>query len=141
MQDICYRAIIKSSTILCLQWQMTQFNTTQKMEEKSIMYYCLMLPRPLIKCHLKFYLIYYLIKMYAPRLFNYYILCIQTNYVMLSGEVRKFSDFKWSKTGGGVISPLLFSLNVDELFLLLKKSGLGCHVGSTYAEHLDTLMI
>ena len=34
---------------------------------------------------------------------------------------------------GGVISPLLFSLYVDELFLLLKKSGLGCHVGSTYA--------
>ena len=31
---------------------------------------------------------------------------------------------------GGVISPLLFSLYVDELFLLLKKSGLGCHVGS-----------
>ena len=34
---------------------------------------------------------------------------------------------------GGVISPLLFSLYVDELFLLLKKSGLGCPVGSTYA--------
>ena len=35
MQDICYRAIIKSSTILCLQWQMKQFNTTQKMEENE----------------------------------------------------------------------------------------------------------
>ena len=34
---------------------------------------------------------------------------------------------------GGVISSLLFSLYVNELFLLLKKSGLGCHVGSTYA--------
>ena len=33
---------------------------------------------------------------------------------------------------GVVISPLLFSLHVDELFLLLKGSGLGCHVGSTY---------
>ena len=33
---------------------------------------------------------------------------------------------------GEVISPLLFSLYVDELFLLLKKSGLGCHVMSTY---------
>ena len=32
---------------------------------------------------------------------------------------------------GGVISALLFSLYVDALFLLLKKSGLGCHVGST----------
>ena len=34
---------------------------------------------------------------------------------------------------GSVISPLLFSLYIDELFLLLKQSGLGCHVGLTYA--------
>ena len=36
---------------------------------------------------------------------------------------------------GGVISPLLFSLYmyIDELFLLLKQSGLDCHVGLTYA--------
>ena len=30
---------------------------------------------------------------------------------------------------GGVISPLLFSLYIDELFLLLKESGMGCHQG------------
>ena len=34
---------------------------------------------------------------------------------------------------GGVISPLLFSLYIDELFLLLKESGMGCHVELTYA--------
>ena len=34
---------------------------------------------------------------------------------------------------GGVISPLLFSLYIDELFLLLKESGIGWHVGLTYA--------
>ena len=36
---------------------------------------------------------------------------------------------------GGFISPSLFSLYmyIDELFLLLKQSGLGCHVGLTYA--------
>ena len=34
---------------------------------------------------------------------------------------------------GGVISPLLCSLYIDELFLLLKESGMGCHVGLTYA--------
>ena len=27
----------------------------------------------------------------------------------------------------------LFSLYIDELFILLKKSGMGCHVGLTYA--------
>ena len=43
----------------------------------------------------------------------------------------------WSDTAGvkqgGVISPLLFSLYIDELYLLLKESGMGCHVGLTYA--------
>ena len=34
---------------------------------------------------------------------------------------------------GGVISPLLFSLYIDELFLILKESGMGWHVGLTYA--------
>ena len=34
---------------------------------------------------------------------------------------------------GGVITPLLFSLYIDQLFLLLKKSGIGCHIGLTYA--------
>ena len=34
---------------------------------------------------------------------------------------------------GGVISSLLFSLYIDEPFLLLKQSGLGCHIGLTYA--------
>ena len=33
----------------------------------------------------------------------------------------------------GVISPLLFSLYIDELSLFLKQSGLGCHVELTYA--------
>ena len=34
---------------------------------------------------------------------------------------------------GSVISPLLFTLYIDSLFLLLKRLGLGCHVGLTYA--------
>ena len=33
----------------------------------------------------------------------------------------------------GVITPLLFSLYIDELYLLLKESGMSCHVGLTYA--------
>ena len=34
---------------------------------------------------------------------------------------------------GGVISPLLFSCYIDNLFTQLQHSGLGCHVGSLYA--------
>ena len=37
-----------------------------------------------------------------------------------------------SEKQGGVNSPLLFSLYIDELFLLLKESAIGCHVGQTY---------
>ena len=32
---------------------------------------------------------------------------------------------------GNVISPLLFILYIDSLFLVLKQLGLGCHVGLT----------
>ena len=34
---------------------------------------------------------------------------------------------------GSVISPLLFSIYIDELFSKLEYLGLGCHVGLTYA--------
>ena len=34
---------------------------------------------------------------------------------------------------GSVISLLLFSIYIDDLFLKLKHLGLGCHVGLTYA--------
>ena len=37
---------------------------------------------------------------------------------------------------GGVISPLLFSWYLNELFLLLKETGMGCHVELTYAGSL-----
>ena len=34
---------------------------------------------------------------------------------------------------GAVISPLLFSIYIDNLFKELKQLGLGCHVGPTVA--------
>ena len=34
---------------------------------------------------------------------------------------------------GGVISPILFSCYIDKLFSELEHSGLGCHVGASYA--------
>ena len=35
---------------------------------------------------------------------------------------------------GGFISPILFICYIDQLFSQLKHSGLGCHVGATYAR-------
>ena len=34
---------------------------------------------------------------------------------------------------GGVLSPILFSMYIDSLLEKLKESGLGCHVGRTFA--------
>ena len=33
---------------------------------------------------------------------------------------------------GGVLSPLQFSIYIDNLFVQLKHSGLGCYLGSTF---------
>ena len=35
---------------------------------------------------------------------------------------------------GAVISPLLFIIYIDNLFIELKQLGLGCHVGPTFAS-------
>jgi hypothetical protein len=37
---------------------------------------------------------------------------------------------------GGVLSPILFIVYMDELLVLLRKSNIGCHVGSYYAGAL-----
>ena len=33
---------------------------------------------------------------------------------------------------GGVISTILFIIYIDELLLLLEKSGIGCHIGTMF---------
>ena len=79
--------------------------------------------------------------MYALELLTYYIII---NY-LLYWYSNQLCHVKWGDETsasfsisngvkqGGVISPLLFSLYIDEQFLLLKQSGIGCHVGLTYA--------
>ena len=37
---------------------------------------------------------------------------------------------------GGVLSPVLFSIYIDRLLILLKKSGIGCHLNGTYCGAL-----
>ena len=37
---------------------------------------------------------------------------------------------------GSILSPILFTLYMDEMFLKLKKSGLGCHIGDTHMGSL-----
>ena len=47
----------------------------------------------------------------------------QSDYFQISNGVKQ----------GRVISPLLFSCYIDNLFTQLQHSGLGCHVGCSYA--------
>ena len=47
----------------------------------------------------------------------------QSDYFKISNGVKQ----------GGIISPLVFSCYIDNLFTQLQHSGLGCHVGSLYA--------
>ena len=37
---------------------------------------------------------------------------------------------------GGVLSPILFSMYIDRLLILLKESGIGCHLNGTYCGAL-----
>ena len=37
---------------------------------------------------------------------------------------------------GGVLSPILFSIYIDRLLILLKESGIGCHLNGTYCGAL-----
>ena len=46
----------------------------------------------------------------------------QSDYFKISNDLRQ----------GGVISPLLFSCYIDNLFTQLQLPGLGCHVGCSY---------
>ena len=50
------------------------------------------------------------------------------------GDARSdtFKIFNGVKQGG-MISPILFTIYIDQLFQRLKQLGLGCHVGMTYA--------
>ncbi len=37
---------------------------------------------------------------------------------------------------GGVLSPILVSIYMDELLFILKKSGIGCHIGNIFVAAL-----
>ena len=71
----------------------------------------------------------------CPRIVNllYYMYSNQLCHVKWGDETSASFSISNGVKQGCVISPLLFSLYIDELFLFLKQSGLGCHVGLTYA--------
>ena len=57
----------------------------------------------------------------------------QSCYVTWSNNRSETFNISNGIKQGSVISPLLFSIYIDNLFLKLRTSGLGCHIVLTYA--------
>ena len=125
----------KSSTTLC---------TT--MVNETIQYYCANGAKPVYLLLLdaskafdrvSFSMLFNILldKSVCPRIVKllYYMYTNQSCYVTWSNHQSNPFAVANGVKQGGVISPLLFSLYVDNLFIELKSLGLGCHVGSMYA--------
>ena len=74
-----------------------------------------MLPRPLIKCHLKFYFDLLLNKNVCPKIVQllYFMYTNQLYHVKWGGEKSASFPISNGVKQGGVISPLLFSFVID----------------------------
>ena len=73
-------------------------------------------------------------KKMCPRIVKllYYMYTNLSCYVTWANNRSETLNISNGVKQGGVTSPLLFS-TLDNLFLELRTSGLGCHVGLTYA--------
>jgi len=74
-------------------------------------------------------------KCMCPRIVKllYYMYTHQSCYVNWCNVNSDNFNISNGVKQGGVISPLLFSIYIDNLFVRLRQSGLGCHIGLTYA--------
>ena len=71
----------------------------------------------------------------CPRIIKllYFIYTNQSCSVKWDNEQSDYFKISNGVKQGGIISPLLFSCYIDNLFTQLQHSGLGCHVSSSYA--------
>ncbi len=71
----------------------------------------------------------------CPRVIKllYYMYTNQSCYVNWGHQHSSAFNICNGVRQGGVLSPMLFSIYIDKLFTRLKETGLGCHVGLTYA--------
>ena len=67
----------------------------------------------------------------------YYMYTNQECSVRWGSEHSDYFNVSNGVKQGGVISPILFSCYIDKLFSQLEHSGLGCHVGASYAGAFD----
>ena len=60
----------------------------------------------------------------------------QSMFIKWNGSSSKFFNVTNGVKQGGILSPILFCIYIDELLCELKSSGFGCYVGSTYCGSL-----
>ncbi len=70
----------------------------------------------------------------CPLLVQFLVNVYTNQVVRVKWNRYKTSAFKiWNGVKqGGVLSPVLFTLYIDELLIRLKQSGLGCYIGHTF---------
>ena len=76
-----------------------------------------------------------LLKREIPPCIIRLIMTMYTNqqmFVKWNDSISKFFDVSNGVKQGGVLSPILFCIYVDELLCELRKSGYGCYIGNTY---------
>ena len=127
----------KSSTILCSTMVNETIQYYTENGGKRVGPYVLLLDATKAFDKMSFKVLFYLLldKNVCPKIVQllYFMYTNQLCHVKWGGEKTASFPISNGVKQGGAVSPLLFNIYLDELFLLLKKSGLGCHVGSTYA--------
>ncbi len=96
---------------------------------------------------------------YFPNHWRLGIPCDQNNFtnhfcrLLLNMYLQQKMRIRWNATfseyfticngvkQGGVISPVLFCIDIDGLLIELENSGVGCYMGSVFAGLLVMLMI
>ena len=68
----------------------------------------------------------------------WYLTVISDRSMCCMGYFRsQYFLFKNGVMQGGVLSPIFFTIHIDKLLVMLRTTGIGCHLGSAYVGALS----
>ena len=105
------------------------------MVQNQCMFYYLMPQRHSIKLNFKVFFNELRDRSLFPKITKllFYMYTNQECSVRWGSELSDYVNVSNGVKQGGTISHILFSCYIDKLFSRLEHSGLGCHVGASYA--------